>query len=465
VNRTLLAGVLVTATLCAYAADEPAAGSFAWRGTLDTSGQSGLVRVPLPAEALARLQSRDAADLRVFDAQGQPVAFALATPPRPADAPRPQTTAFRALPLYAAAAGTRPPKGSVQLRVEDRSQQQSVWVQLGGTTAGVAAGKAQALPAAVFDTRAQKDPVSGFIVRAQVPANVPVRFTLATSPDLASWTPVTVQGRIYRFDGDGAPANDKLELGSSLTLQDRYLRLEWSGQEGVSVESVVGLLAGREPQRELAALTLARPHADGATALEWQLGFATPIARLELTTARANTLLPLRVLGRNQPSEPWRLLGRTVVYRLGAAGQESTNTPAVLSQPSVRWLRVEATHGTRLEGLPLAARILFEPIEVVFPAGAAGPYQLAAGRSATGAAALPLAMLAATTSARVQDLPAARIVSTQSEASPPAGWASRWLPRGVDSKTAGLWLVLTLGVLLLGGVAWSLLRQINAKAA
>jgi hypothetical protein len=50
----------------------------------------------------------------------------------------------------------------------------------------------------------------------------------------------------------------------------------------------------------------------------------------------------------------------------------------------------------------------------------------------------------------------------QGEAPAASGW-NRWLPRGVDQKTAGLWLVLALGVLVLGGVAWSLLRQVNAK--
>lgn len=447
----------------ALAAAEPAPGDFAWRATLDTSGRNGLVRLPLLAEALARLQSRDASDLRVFDAQGQPVAFALATPPRPADAPRAQTPAFRALPLHAAPAGARPPAGVVQLRVDPGSGASSVWVQLGNGATEAAAGTTRALPAALFDTRAQKEAVSGFLLRATIPSNVPVRFTLSTSSDLTSWTPVPAQGRIYRFEGTGAPANDRLELQAPLTLSDRYLRLDWSGQDGVAVESVTGLLAAGEPPRALPSLTLPAPQADGPSALEWQLAFATPIARLDLSTSRDNTLLPLRVLGRDRPSDPWRPLGQALVYRLGEAGQQGANVPAALAHPSVRWLRVEATHGTRLEGVPLDARVQFEPLELVFPAGQGGPYVVAAGRAGTTQAALPVAMLAATTSTRVQDLPAVGIASVQSAPAAAAGGWSRWLPRGMDSRSAGLWLVLVLGVLLLAGVAWSLLRQVNAQ--
>jgi hypothetical protein len=201
----------------------------------------------------------------------------------------------------------------------------------------------------------------------------------------------------------------------------------------------------------------------GKEALEWQLGFATPIARLDLGTAKANTLVPLRVLGRNQPSQPWRLLAQTVVYRLGAPGQESTSAGVDLPQPSVRWLRVEATHGARVADVPLAARVLFEPLEVVFVAGTSGPYLLAAGRPQAAAAALPLAMLAATTSTRVEALPAARIAAVHTEPAPPPAWWSPVVPGGVDAKVAGLWLVLALAVLVLGTVAWLLLRQLNAK--
>lgn len=458
----LLSCALFPLAIAAHAAD-PAPADFAWRATLDTSGQAGLVRVALPAEALARLQTRRAADLRVFDAQGRPVAFALATPPRPEPATRQSTAAFRALPLHAAPAGLQAPKGTLQMKVQQDGAQQSVWVQLGEGKPAAATPASKALPAALFDTRAQKDPVSGFTVRAQLPANVPVQLTLATSPDLANWTPVPVRGRVYRFEGDGAPANDRLELDTPLTLRDRFLRVDWSGQQGVSVESLTGLLAAGPPARELPALVLPAGMADGPAALEWQLGFATPIARIELTTSRDNTLLPVRVLGRQQPSEPWRLLASTVVYRLGAGANQASNSAAIVQQPSVRWLRVEATHGMRLEGVPLAARVLFEPVEVVFPAGAAAPYVLAAGREATAAAALPIGMLAATTTVAVDALPAARILAVQAAPGPRTGFWTPWLPRGVDGRTAGLWAVLLAGVLLLGGVAWSLLRQVNAK--
>lgn len=459
--RWLAAAWMLAASLT-QAQDAPAPQSFGWRGSLETSGHAGLVRATVPADALARLQSRDAADLRLFDRTGRPVPFALARPPLPPAPSRQQTSAFPALPLYAAQPGQPGPKGAVQLRVEETGDSRTMWVQLGQDGVPPAPAGAHPLQAALFDTRAQKEPVTAFIVRAGIPANVPVHFTLATSPDLANWTPVRVLGRVFRFEGEGAPANDRLELQAPLALQDRYLRVDWRGQEGVKLDALVGLLGAPQPEPAYVAVDLPAPVADGPSALEWQLGFATPIARLDLGTPNENTVVPLRVLGRNQPSEPWRLLASPLVYRLGVAGQPaSSNAPVTLGEPSVRWLRAEATHGARIDALSLKARALFEPLEVVFPAGDAGPYTLAAGRASTPAAALPLGLLAATTSTPIAALPLATLAAAQGTA-PASGWWTPWLPRGVDTKTATLWGVLALGVLLLGGVAWALLRQVNA---
>jgi hypothetical protein len=438
-------------------AAELSAADFQWHATLETAGRSGLVRAPLPADALARLQSRSAADLRVFDGQGQPVPFALAAPPLPDAAARQSTASFRALPLHAAEPGRALPRGAVQLKVDSSPAAQSVWVRLSGSQAADSAS-APRLPAALFDTRALKEPITALVLKASLPPNAPVQVRASSSPDLENWTPVPLQGRVYRFEGEGAPANDRLELHEPLRLENRYLRLDWSGQQGVAVDSVSGLVAAGPPQAQRPATSLPAPNADGAAALEWELPFATPVAQLEITTARANTLLPLRILGRNQVSEPWRFLGHAVVYRLGPPGQESVNLPAALQHPSVHWLRLEATHGTRLQGVPLAVRALFDPIDVVFVAGSETPYHLAAGRESTPAAALPLGMLAATTSSRIADLPLAQV--RDARIAPPSVRPA-WLPRGLDGRTAGLWAVLLVAVLVLGGVAWSLLRQVK----
>lgn len=454
-----LIGLFAAALVSSAHAQAPS--EFAWRGRIEGAPQASLARAMLPAQALLRLQSAQANDVRVFDANGQPVAFALAQPPQAAAGTREPTRRFPALPLYGSASAAAG-KGAIEVKIEDGGAQRSVWVNMApGGGAGTQRDGAR-LPSVLIDTRAEKRAISALVIHDQVPPNRPVEIRVSTSADLAHWTPVPVRGRIYRFQGENAPANDTLEMQAPLQLEGRYLRLEWQAEDSVAVSGVTGLIAPPTPRPPRVAATLPAPRTDGAAALEWELGFATPIAALELVTQQPNTLVPVRILGRNKVSEPWQLLGRTVVWRLGHPGGDHVNPAAPLQRPSVRWLRVEATHGMRLEGIPLTAQVVFDPVQVVFVAGGQGPYEVAAGRPDTAAAALPLSMLMATTQRKVEELPAATVVSL-SDAPPPRGPLAQWLPRGVEPRTALLWVVLGGGVLLLGGVAWSLLRQLNRK--
>lgn len=454
----LVAAVLLVAAPCWAQAP----GEFAWHGRVEPPSQAGLVRALLPAAALLRLQSAHADDLRVFDAKGQPVAFALAAPPQAAAGLREPTRRFAALPLYGSQSGAAG-KGAIEVKVEDGGAQRSVWVNM-APTGSEAQANGSRLPSVLVDTRAEKRAISALIIHDGVPPNRPVEIRVSTSTDLAQWTPVRVRGRIYRFEGDNAPANDTLELPAPLQLEGRYLRLDWQGEQGVAVTGVTGLIAPAVPRPQRVAATLPAPRADGPAALEWELGFATPLAALELVTQQPNTLVPVRILGRDKVSEPWRLLGRTVVWRLGHPGSDHINPAAPLQRPSVRWLRVEATHGMRLDGIPLTAQVVFDPVQVVFAAGGHEPYDIAAGRADTPATALPLTMLMATTERKLDELPAATITPLSEAPAAARGPLAQWLPRGLEPRTALLWVVLVGGVLVLGGVAWSLLRQINRKS-
>jgi hypothetical protein len=444
--------------LLAGAALAQSAAEFAWRGTLATPDKASLMRVALPSAALVRLQGAQAQDVRIFDAQGQPVPFALAQPPAQPSGPRDATPRYPALRLY----GSAPPRaggGGVQVRIDEGGTQRSVWVQMKPGASAPANADAP-LPSVLFDTRGEKRSVSALVVHGQIPSNRPVTLRVSTSADLAQWTPARVRGPVFRFEGANAPRNDTLEFETPLALEGRYLRLDWQGEQDIAVEGVTGLVAKAAPKRQLVGATLPPGRADGASALEWELGFATPIAEMQLTTQRHNTLVPVRVLGRNQLSEPWRELARAVVWRLGVPGSEHANPATPMPQASVRWLRVEATHGMKLEGLPLAVSVAFEPVQLVFVAGGEGPYQVAAGRADTASSALPLSMIATAANVKIDELPLATVAQENAPAERADGIRG-WLPRGVEPRTALLWAVLLAGVALLGGVAWSLLRQVN----
>lgn len=457
---------LVTAfALCLAAqchAQAPQAAQFAWRAPMELPANASLARVALPVSALMHLQSADARDARVFNAAGEAVAFAFIGQSAPSALPLARTKSFTTMPLFSAVAGTneRARKGAMKVRIADADR--SVWVQIDGQTP--VEGSATRINSVLVDLRAQKQPLSAIVVHGTLPLNAPVQVSASISSDLANWSNLPLRGRLYRFEPAGAPSNDTLEFESAATLERRYLRLDWAGQEGVAVTAIEGVIASDAPApvRAHGVLPAARVENKG---LEFQLGFATPVAALALAAPRANTLLPVRVLARNELSQPWRVIAQTVVYRVGEAGKEATNSALPLNGVSARWLRVESTNGVDLSASPLTATVQFDPVQLVFVATGSPPFELAVGRAATPAAALPAGMLAGTLGGKRLDEVAlatlgTSVVSDRSEAS--GGFLDRLRPEGVSQRAALLWAVLLGGVLLLGGVAWTLMRQLKS---
>lgn len=465
IGAVLLAAVGFGLALCAVPAqaqtDAPSPADFAWRASLEVPAAAGVARVALPAQALLQLQSADAGDIRIFNAAGESVAFARLGVPA---APPEKTGRFAALPLYSPPAGEAAPKDAVQVRIDGAGGQRSVYVRMDG--AGIDAGSAPKLNAALLATRDEKRPIGALEVQATLPPNTPVRMAVFSSADLAQWSPVPVRGRLYRFEGEGAPVNMTLEFERPQILEGRYLRLDWAGQDGVAVAAATGVIApsAQTPARQRAELPPPQPARNGA--LEIETGFRTPMAGLHLATPRQNTLLPVRILGRNDTSQPWRLLARTVVYRLGTEGDEAVNPPQPLHGASARWLRIESTHGADLSASGLQASAEFAPLQLVFVATGAGPFVLAAGRADTPSAALPLAMISAALGSRkAEELPVVAIGPAVLQDRPQAGLLARiWPGAAPPVRTAVLWGVLLLGVLLLAAVAWTLLRQLDASS-
>jgi hypothetical protein len=452
VLRTLGAVLMLPAALAA--AQSPSPDEFAWRAPLQLPEGASLVRVELPAPALAKLQSADARDVRVFNAAGDPVPHAWITPATAAAKPlEDKTRSYPALPLYTTTAAS-PPRGAVQVQISGERGRESVWVHLDGEPA---AG-ARRLNAVLFATREERQPLAAVDVQAQLPANTPVRIRVSTSPDLATWTPAPVRGRLFRFEGDGAPANLRLEFNPPLALRERYLRLDWDAQDDVAITAVTGLRVPAAPAPKRVRIELPPWHETEAGTADIVTGFATPLAAVVLAAPRDNTLVPVRVFGRNDNAQPWRPLGQTVVYRLGNNGETMTNPPLELQGASARSLRIVATHGTTLAPAQLQVFAEFAPLQLVFVASGRGPFVLAAGRERSDAAALPMSTITGMLGERrIEDLPAAEVgAATEAQ---PGRWNSLW--PGTAGKPLMLWAVLGLGVLLLAAVAWSLLKQLN----
>ncbi len=458
-----IAFAVALASLPADAGDAPAPDAFAWRGTLALPAGASLVRVDVPVQALMQLQSSGAHDLRVFNAAGAVVPYALLGRSDLSHAAPPvQTPAYPAYPLFAASAG-KPVRGAVQVQVDSGGSHSSAWVRWDNAAPEASTdATAQPLQAALFDLRGEQQMLDALHLNLELPHNALVPLTVSTSTDLKDWTAVATKGPVFQFDGVDAPRNTTLELRQPLSVKGRYLRLAWAGQSGVKVVSLNGRIAPTQTAPALLRAPLPPGTLDG-TSLNWTLPFATPIAALHLQAQQNNTLLPVRILGRSDAAQPWRMLASSVVYRLDTVGTGASNPATPLHGASVRALRVEAGKGLALPEGGLQATLEFAPLQVAFLASGSGPFTLAAGRVQTPSAAVDASLLGSVAPAKLAELPVATVAAVQLQ--PPGGLdsgAPAWLAQGVPLRTVLLWLVLVIGVLSLGGVAYALMRQLRS---
>lgn len=458
----LLAGAMAAAV----AADAPQLAEFAWRGTLVLPAGASLARVDLPVQAMLQMQSSAAHDLRVFNGTGAVVPYAVlggADLTRPA--PAATTTVYKAYPLFAANTTGKASRGAVSVQVDTAGPHGSAWVRWDTTdrTADLPDPGAQPLQAALFDTRSEQKTVDALLLAVNLPRNTLVPVTVATSTNLKDWTVHETKGPLFQFDGADAPVNSALELRQPLQLKGLYLRLTWTGQEGVKVQTLTARVAGTQTAPTPLRAPLPPGTPDGSSRLSWNLSFAAPISALHLQALQDNSLVPVRILGRNDRAQPWRTLASAVVYRLDREGTGSSNAPTPLHGASVRALQVEASQGVALPAGALQATVEFSPLQVVFLASGTGPFTLAVGRSHTPSAAVEASLLGSVTSAGLGELPLASVGSTHIQPETALAGPVDWLPEGASLRNVLLWVVLGVGVLVLGGVAYSLLRQLGAR--
>lgn len=432
----------------------PSPADFAWHAPVEVPAAGAVVRARLPAGAFAASRSADLRDVRVFNGASEAVPFTLVTIQ---DAPAPgRTPPMRALPLYASTANRAAPRNATRVRIESETGASTIWVQ-NGEPPGPGA---RPLDAVLVDTREQSGTWAALEVDATLPPNTPVRLSAWTSADLAQWEPVPLRGRIFRFEGDQAPANKTLAFESPRSFQGRYLRLDWQGQAGVRVAAVSGVPASSAPPPRV-ELPLSLHRADGG-ALEAETGTSAAFASLELRAQRENALVPVRVLIRPGRSQPWRLVSQGVVYRLGAGADLSRNGPFAFAPVSALQVRIEPTHGANLEAASLQASAGFDPVQVVFVASGAPPFTLASGLAGAVPVALPQqALVEAQGGKALASAPEATVGAGETHAAEPPGLLGKWWPAHPDARTGTLWALLAIAVFLLAAAAFALMRQID----
>jgi Protein of unknown function (DUF3999) len=465
-NTLLLASSLATALTVSNvwaAPDANSAASYALRAPLALSGDAALQRLVLPAQALVRLQTAGYSDVRIFNAQGQPVPIALA-PVAAQTQTQNQQVNLTAYPILGAS-GSMGMEG-MQLRIEEKQGKRVVQID---TTSAPGAGAAKNIVGVLLDARTVAAPVVAMVIDADLPAGQPITFEVQASKDLKNWRSLADTVLYRAADAADANANpsklgtQRMQLSSS-DLKDHYLRITWQGTTDAAATVVVRgatlTTSQSTSSNPRVSAAIALPALTQAHELSFALPFSTPLAALKIKPQGNNVLIPVRVLGRNDRNQAWASIGSTVLYNLTTNGKEQSNAAVELGGAAYREIKIEADKKTA--GFAALPEVLaqFEPTQVVFLASGNAPFSLAVGLADAVSAYLPLvSLMPGYQSGQENALPAARAdISTAAVAAGPAAVAQA-ASNAPPTRSLVLWGVLLAGVVALGLMAWALMKS------
>ncbi|WP_455927039.1 DUF3999 domain-containing protein [Pseudomonas capeferrum] len=433
-------------TCSAWAQETPA--DFTTRVPLTVSGEGPWYRLELPLAVQLSARQADLSDVRVFNAAGEPQAYALARQSA-------QSTESRSLanvkwfPLYAAADST---ETVPSVRVQSTSTGTLVQVL---PPSQLEAGE-EVLRGWLLDASAIKAPLQQLILDWTSERDGFQRFSIEASDDLQHWRSWG-EGQVARLSF----ADERVEQHEvSLPGQSaRYLRLLWKGQAAPALTSAQ--LESVNAHSLPLPLVWSQPLSGSrlkAGEYSWQLPNALNVERLRIDLSQPNSLAPVTLSGRRESNQAWQPLSSGLLYRLTQNGQDVLQNELQLPGQAVAQLKLDVDErggglGVEAPALSFAVRAT----QLVFLARGEPPFTLALGNPSVKGANLPLSTLIPDYSAeRLAGLGQAKVAGEAVVTSPavvaPVDTGPNW-------KKLGLWAVLLLGVAALGAMAYSLLRK------
>lgn len=425
-----------------YAQEGPA--DFTTQIPLAVSGNGPWYRLELPLAVQLGAHQADLSDVRVFNAAGEPQAYALSRQTAQRSESR-NVNDVKWFPLYAADTHESVPDVVMKSTAE-------------GTLLEVRPSKpgAQVLRGWVLDASAIKAPLQQLTLDWSSEQDGFQRFSIEASDDLQHWQPWG-DGQVARlsFADERVEQHDVSLPGQSA----RYLRLVWQGRAAPTLTSAKLVSATRTslPMPLVWSQPLPGKRLQ-AGEYNWQLPTALQVERLRIELKQPNTLAPVTLAGRRDANQAWQPLSNGLLYRLTQSGQEVMQDELQLPGVAVTELRLQVDErggglGVEAPGLHFAVRAT----QLLFLARGEPPFTLALGNSSVKAANLPLSTLIPDYSAERLKTLGQATVTGEAVVKTPAAVVS---PEAVtDWKKLGLWAVLLLGVAALGAMAYSLLRK------
>jgi len=413
-----------------------------------SSAQSGAYRITLEPQIYRRAWSPQLADVQVYNAAGQALPSALLAP----DQPLAQPPVQRELPWFVLPPLDAGSRNDLQLLTERDSDGRVRRVE---ARLGASAGAAQSAGWLIDASVLGQQPLAAVMLDWEAQAQ-PLQATVQVdaSDDLRNWQQIDAQVPLVDLQRAGRRL---LQRRIGVDRSVRYLRV--LPNQGQQLPVLRGVLAELPP----AAATIPwewvalQPVKQGSGSFEFTLDGRYPVSRLDVATPD-NSLVQWTAFSRDDPAADWqRRTAPWVAYQLEAGGgSRQQSAPQLLSGVTRdRYWKLVADPATT-PAVP-TLRVGYQPEVLVFLSQGAAPYALAVGSATAMRQEAPVGVLIEDLRQRNGPAWQPTLARFEGPAEPLAGDAALQVPR--DWKRWLLWSLLVLGVLVVGWLALSVLRQ------
>lgn len=410
------------------------------RGRVIVVGEDLLQRARLPQDVYEWVVRDDLGDLRVFNREAEQVPYALR---------RPATTSshsdWQDLPVFTLPIATPTSTAGTEVKIELGKDGAVVAVHGGDFEHSERAN--YLIDLSQYDHRVADLELSW----TETADNFISHFRVLASDDLNEWRTVTSSATLAALETGGKQIFvNRIELND---VSAEYLKLQQlDGADTIAITSVTARTKLAElPRRNYKVL--AASAADGG--YEFDTGGRFALDRVTVEIARPSYLVEARLYSRANTQDKWRDRGRRTFYQVTINGSSVASDPVRYASPYHRFWRVKLLGD---EVATPSLRIGWLPDELVFLKQGSPPFTLAYGQADISGRPWPIEdLLTRLGTAQEFDL---LPFSTLREPEV-LGGAERLIakPAAIDWQTITLWLILLIGVGVIGALAYRVVRQ------
>ena len=390
------------ATLC-LGVPVSANDTFRFNAAITVQQPAVFVQLPLPVNAYGHSLQSGLQDLRIIDARGERVPFAVLTPPTgyPQTTEQQRDATLYPLPAKPSVGGVWP--SPVEIIVEDeRIRVKRINNTTMSTSTTHSIGRSAGWLFDLGERAPQDPPPQSLRLLWSGPTEFNASFDYEMSDNLRTWRSGGSGQLMALASASGPLTQPNIMLPANA---GRFMRLVWVGAD--TAPTLIGAKVISAQQRSVALDTpkdlqiSPSPEPQGKMpldhiskrALHFDLEGALPIVQINLQLAPGTHVAPVRLQGRTRVEEPWRDLAHSVFYRLERGTAVSISPPVPL-QTTVRYIRViPDERAALLDAIHTRLVVQAQLANLIFAMQGQAPYTLLAGSVNAASSALPATTL------------------------------------------------------------------------